>query len=118
MSGKMFGGGEKAIIACTANISAYERGNLRGILTKGTSIDDRIGRIGVYVGDWHQVPLHADGAGFLGDDSPKLLGKLWLGCGSEGHTVGENGGAVQAHGEGAFVAGRHRHRDVGSAGKQ
>jgi hypothetical protein len=38
-----------------------------------TCPDDGIGRVGIYVRDGKQVPVHAQGPAFLGRDAPELL---------------------------------------------
>src|SRR6185369_1471301 len=55
--GKMLGGGEKSVVARSANVSAYQRAHLRRIFTKRARVNDGIGWVRVDVGDRHQVPL-------------------------------------------------------------
>src|SRR6266446_9287351 len=68
VSGKMFGGGQAAILADAANKLAYKLRDALRILPERSRVDDRIAGIVVYVRVRRIDPMNADGARFERSD--------------------------------------------------
>src|ERR1035438_7690052 len=115
MSGKVFGGGQHPALVGAADISRYKISDRGGIAAEGARVDDRIRRIGIYVGVGEEIPLHSDGARFEGGNATKEFGVFDFAGGSEGHGVGKDGGAIQAHGDAAFKVGSDDQRQLRGA---
>ena len=75
VAGKMLGGGHHSVGARAANVGGHKVAHLFRIFAKRAGVDNRIRRVGVDVGIREKIPMHADGAGFLGGDAAESLSR-------------------------------------------
>ena len=62
--------------ARAANVSRNEVAHLLRIFSERAGIDDGICGIGIHIGIGKEIPMHSDGAGFLGADAAEGFGVI------------------------------------------
>ena len=115
VAGEVFDRSHHPVSPCATNVGRYQISDLSRIFAKGTRIDDGVRRVGVYIRNRKEIPMHADGAGFLGRDPAKGLGILLLARRTERHGVRKHGGPLQPHRHAALKVSGKKQRQLGVA---
>ena len=74
-----------------ADVGRHQIAHLLRIRAESASPDDRVGRVGIYVGDGKQVPVHAQSPAFLCGDATELLGVSQVPGSAKSHRVRKHG---------------------------
>ena len=97
VAGKVFGRAQHSILFGTGDVGSHKIADQLRVFSKRSRVDDGIGRIGIHVGDWEQVPLHAQRARLLRHDLAESFCQLRLARRPESHSVREHGCSIHPH---------------------
>src|ERR1700722_5357325 len=87
MAGEVLCRGQHSVRPRAANVGRHQIAHSLRIRAEGTGPDDGIGRVGIYVGDGKQVPVHAKSPAFLRRDATELLGVSQVPGSAKSHRV-------------------------------
>src|SRR5689334_15678335 len=79
--------GQHSLRARAADVGRHEIADLLRIRAERTSPDDGVGRVGIYIGDGKQVPVHAKSPALLRRDATELLGVSQVPGSAKSHRV-------------------------------
>src|SRR5580693_1625819 len=91
MAGEVLCRRQHSVRARAANVGRHQIAHLLWIRAESTGPNDGIGRVGIYVGNGKQVPVHAKSPAFLRRDATELLGVSQVPGGAKSHRVRKYG---------------------------
>src|SRR3982750_735870 len=99
----MLRGSKHSVRARAADVSGHQIADLLRIPAECTSSDDRVGRVGVYIGDGKQIPVHAQGPALLCRNAAELLRVFQVPRGPKRHRMRKHGGSKKMCGKNASL---------------